>query len=97
MTAGIHKTEMLIISPILAVTEPTALPIAISFENQRMLPVLSWHVPSRVPSDSLENSALICHSYFNNPRRTATGTDFNRVNLLMAVLGKTYWNAVVGL
>ena len=31
MTAGIHKTEMLIIRPILAVTEPTALPIAISF------------------------------------------------------------------
>ena len=28
------------------------------------------------------------HSYFNNPRRTATGTDFNRVNLLMAVLEK---------
>ena len=32
----------------------------------------------------LEIQALICHSYFNNPRRTATGTDFNRVNLLMA-------------
>ena len=31
MTAGIHKTEILIIRPILAVTEPTALPIAISF------------------------------------------------------------------
>ena len=36
----------------------------------------------------LEIQALICHSYFNNPRRTATGTDFNRVNLLMAVLEK---------
>ncbi len=34
----------------------------------------------------LEIQALICHIYFNNPRRTATGTDFNRVNLLMAVL-----------
>ena len=36
----------------------------------------------------MEIQALICHSYFNNPRRTATGTDFNRVNLLMAVLEK---------
>ena len=36
----------------------------------------------------LEIQALICHSYFNNPRRTATGTDFNRVNLLLAVLEK---------
>lgn len=36
----------------------------------------------------LEIQALICRSYFNNPRRTATGTDFNRVNLLLAVLEK---------
>ena len=36
----------------------------------------------------LEIQALICHSFFNNPRRTATGTDVNRVNLLMAVLEK---------
>ena len=36
----------------------------------------------------LEIQALICHSFFNNPRRTATGTDYNRVNLLMAVLEK---------
>ena len=36
----------------------------------------------------LEIQALICHSYFSNPRRTATGTDFNRVNLLLAVLEK---------
>ena len=36
----------------------------------------------------LEIQALTCHSYFNNPRRTATGTDFNRVNLLLAVLEK---------
>lgn len=42
----------------------------------------------RYPSILLEIQALICHSYFNNPRRTATGTDFNRVNLLMAVLEK---------
>lgn len=36
----------------------------------------------------LEIQALVCHSYFNNPRRTATGTDYNRVSLLMAVLEK---------
>ena len=36
----------------------------------------------------LEVQALVCHSFFNNPRRTATGTDYNRVNLLMAVLEK---------
>lgn len=36
----------------------------------------------------LEIQALVCHSFFNNPRRTANGTDFNRVNLLMAVLEK---------
>ena len=36
----------------------------------------------------LEIQGLVCHSFFNNPRRTATGTDYNRVNLLMAVLEK---------
>lgn len=36
----------------------------------------------------LEIQALVSHSFFNNPRRTATGTDYNRVNLLMAVLEK---------
>lgn len=36
----------------------------------------------------LEIQALVCHSFFNNPRRTATGTDVNRINLLMAVLEK---------
>jgi DNA repair protein RadA/Sms len=36
----------------------------------------------------MEIQALVCHSFFNNPRRTATGVDFNRVNLLMAVLEK---------
>ena len=35
-----------------------------------------------------EIQALVCKSSFNIPRRTATGTDFNRVNLLMAVLEK---------
>lgn len=36
----------------------------------------------------LEIQALVCHSFFNNPRRTANGADYNRVNLLMAVLEK---------
>ena len=36
----------------------------------------------------LEIQALLCHSNFGIPRRQATGTDLNRVNLLMAVLEK---------
>ena len=36
----------------------------------------------------LEIQALVCHSNFGIPRRTAAGTDANRVNLLMAVLEK---------
>ena len=36
----------------------------------------------------LEVQALVCHTNFGMPRRTAAGTDFNRVNLLMAVLEK---------
>lgn len=36
----------------------------------------------------VEIQALICKTTFNVPRRTAAGTDFNRVNLLMAVLEK---------
>lgn len=36
----------------------------------------------------LEVQALVCGSNFGIPRRQATGTDFNRVNLLMAVLEK---------
>ncbi len=36
----------------------------------------------------LEVLALVCRSSFGMPRRTAAGTDFNRVNLLMAVLEK---------
>ena len=34
----------------------------------------------------IEVQALVCPSNFGIPRRTAAGTDFNRVNLLMAVL-----------
>lgn len=36
----------------------------------------------------LEVQALVCRTGFGIPRRQATGTDFNRVNLLMAVLEK---------
>ena len=36
----------------------------------------------------LEVQALVCKTNFGMPRRTTTGTDFNRVNLLMAVLEK---------
>ena len=36
----------------------------------------------------MEVQALVCQTNFNMPRRTAAGTDYNRVNLLMAVLEK---------
>ncbi|MCI9077672.1 MAG: DNA repair protein RadA [Lachnospiraceae bacterium] len=35
-----------------------------------------------------EVQALVCQTNFNMPRRTAAGTDYNRVNLLMAVIEK---------
>ena len=36
----------------------------------------------------VEIQALVCHTNFGMPRRTAVGTDYNRMNLLMAVLEK---------
>ena len=36
----------------------------------------------------IEIQALVCSTSFGIPRRQATGTDFNRMNLLMAVLEK---------
>ncbi len=36
----------------------------------------------------VEVQALVCRTNFNLPRRTAAGTDYNRVNLLMAVIEK---------
>lgn len=36
----------------------------------------------------VEVQALVCRTNFNMPRRTAAGTDYNRVNLLMAVIEK---------
>lgn len=36
----------------------------------------------------VEIQALVCHTNFGLPRRTAAGADYNRMNLLMAVLEK---------
>ena len=36
----------------------------------------------------LEIQALVCKTNFGMPRRTSAGTDYNRINLLMAVLEK---------
>lgn len=36
----------------------------------------------------VEIQSLVCHTNFGMPRRTAAGTDYNRMNLLMAVLEK---------
>ena len=36
----------------------------------------------------IELQALVCKTNFNMPRRTSVGVDFNRVNLIMAVLEK---------
>ncbi len=36
----------------------------------------------------MEIQALVCSTNFNMPRRTAAGLDYNRVNLLMAVIEK---------
>ncbi|MDO4621450.1 MAG: DNA repair protein RadA [Eubacteriales bacterium] len=36
----------------------------------------------------IEIQALVCQTNFGFPRRTANGTDYNRVNMLMAVLEK---------
>ena len=36
----------------------------------------------------VEAQALVCQTNFNLPRRTAAGADYNRINLLMAVIEK---------
>lgn len=36
----------------------------------------------------VEVQALVCRTNFNMPRRTSAGTDYNRVNLLLAVIEK---------
>lgn len=50
--------------------------------------VLWWPVPWRTRPILLEVQALVTQSNLGIPRRTAAGTDYNRVNLLMAVLEK---------
>ena len=54
------------------------------------------HAPGSVVACSMEGTrpilieiqALVCSSNFGMPRRTAAGTDYNCVNLLMAVIEK---------
>ena len=38
----------------------------------------------------VEVQALISHTNFGMPRRTSVGTDYNKVNLLMAVIEKKW-------
>ena len=45
----------------------------------------------------VEIQALVCDSNFGMARRTAAGTDYNRVNLLMAVIEKKNWSSDVRL
>lgn len=45
----------------------------------------------------VEVQALVCQTNFNMPRRTAAGTDYNRVNLLMAVLEKRLGMSMAGM
>lgn len=61
-------------------------------------------VPGSVIVSSIEGSrtilmelqALVCQTNFNMPRRTSVGVDYNRVNLILAVLekraGMNFWN-----
>lgn len=61
-------------------------------------------VPGSVIVSSIEGSrtilmelqALVCQTNFNMPRRTSVGVDYNRVNLILAVLekrvGLNFWN-----
>ena len=44
----------------------------------------------------VEVQALVCPTNFNMPRRTAAGTDYNRVTLLMAVLEKRLGISLAG-
>ncbi len=44
----------------------------------------------------VEVQALVCQTNFNMPRRTAVGVDYNRVNLLMAVMEKRMGISLAG-
>lgn len=64
--------------------------------SEYMLQGMPEHEAGSVVSCSVEGTrpilvevqALVCQTNFNMPRRTAAGTDYNRVNLLMAVMEK---------
>ena len=64
--------------------------------SEHMLRGMPENEPGSVVAVTLEGTrpilvevqALICKTTFNLPRRTAAGTDFNRMNLLMAVMEK---------
>lgn len=64
--------------------------------SEYMLQGMPKHEAGSVVSCSVEGTrpilaevqALVCQTNFNMPRRTAAGTDYNRVNLLMAVMEK---------
>lgn len=64
--------------------------------SEYMLQGKPEHEPGSVVACSMEGSrpilvevqGLVCQTSFNYPRRTAAGTDFNRLNLLAAVIEK---------
>ncbi len=64
--------------------------------SQMMLNGRPHGVPGSVVVSSVEGTrpilvemqALVCQTNFNMPRRTSVGVDYNRVNLIMAVLEK---------
>lgn len=70
--------------------------IEVSNPSEYMLSGKPEGEPGSIVTASLEGTrpilvevqALVSHTNFNMPRRTAAGTDYNRVNLLMAVLEK---------
>jgi DNA repair protein RadA/Sms len=70
--------------------------VEVSNPSEFMLQGKPEDEPGSVVAASLEGTrtilvevqALVCQTNFNMPRRTAAGTDYNRVNLLMAVLEK---------
>ena len=64
--------------------------------SEHMLAGMPENEPGSVVTSVMEGTrpilaevqALVCQTNFNMPRRTAAGTDYNRVNLLMAVMEK---------
>ena len=56
--------------------------------SEYMLAGKPKQAPGSIVVCSIEVQALVCQTNFNMPRRTSTGTDYNRVNLLMAVIEK---------